>query len=138
MLSLKDKNGEISKVKISLKYIPVLMNLDPSESINNMGTIRVDILDASNLPAVDRNGKSDPFCVFELDDKVVHKTKVQKKTLNPSWNEVLEAKIVSRTAANFVVEIFDWDLGSKVCASEPPSRGCADETIGRFSVQGSN
>ncbi|KAA8913371.1 C2 domain-containing protein [Sphaerosporella brunnea] len=113
VLSLKSKDGEVSKVKVSLKYIPVLMKLDPSESISNMGTLRVDILDAANLPSADRNGKSDPFCVFELDGKEVHKTKVQKKTLHPSWNEVFETKIASRTAAEFEVEIFDWDLGTK-------------------------
>ncbi|KAI5851685.1 C2 domain-containing protein [Morchella snyderi] len=113
VLSLRDKNGEISEVTISLKYVPVLMRLDPSESINNMGTVRVDILDAANLPSADRNGKSDPFCVFKLDDKEIHKTKVQKKTLHPAWNEVFETKVTSRTAANFAVEIFDWDLGSK-------------------------
>lgn len=140
VLSLKDKNGDISKIKISLKYIPVLMRLDPSESINNMGTVRVDILDAANLPSADRNGKSDPFCVFELDDKEVHKTKVQKKTLHPAWNEVFETKVVSRTAANFVVEVFDWDLGSKVCYSlylyvNPTNQYL--QNLGRFPLQGS-
>jgi hypothetical protein len=89
------------------------MKLDPSESISNMGALRVDILDAANLPSADRNGKSDPFCVFELDGKEIHKTKVQKKTLHPAWNEVFETKVASRTAAKFTVEIFDWDVGSK-------------------------
>lgn len=96
------------------------MQLDPSESINNMGNLRVDVLDAANLIAADRNGKSDPFCIFTLDGKEVHKTEFQKKTLHPSWNEVFETKIASRTAANFVVEVLDWDMGSKVCFA----RGC--------------
>jgi len=114
VLTLKDKDGQTSKVKISLKYIPVAMRLDRSESISNMGTLRVDILDGANLPAADRNGKSDPFCVFELDGKEVHKTKVQKKTLHPAWNEFFEAQVASRVAAQFEVEVFDWDIGSKV------------------------
>jgi Ca2+-dependent lipid-binding protein len=114
VLTLKNKNGEASRVKVSLKYIPVLMKLDPSESISNMGTLRVEILDAANLLAMDRNGKSDPFCIFELEGKEVFKSKVQKKTLHPSWNEHFETKIVSRTAANFVVEVHDWDMASKV------------------------
>ncbi|KAG0635305.1 C2 domain-containing protein [Tuber brumale] len=113
ILSLKDKDGEVSKVKISLNYIPVMMTLDPSESISNMGTLRVDILDAANLPSADRNGKSDPYCIFALDSKPVHKTDVQKKTLHPSWNEFFETKVVSRTAANFAVDILDWDLAGK-------------------------
>jgi len=90
-----------------------MMTLDPSESINNMGTLRVDVLDAANLPSADRNGKSDPYCIFALDGKQLHKTDVQKKTLHPSWNEFFETKVASRTAANFVVDIFDWDLGGK-------------------------
>ena len=91
------------------------MNLHPSESISNMGTLRVDVLDAANLPSADRNGKSDPYCVFELDGREVHKTLVQKKTLHPAWNEMFETKVASRTAAKFEVEVFDWDLTSKVC-----------------------
>jgi Ca2+-dependent lipid-binding protein len=119
VLTLKSKDGELSKIKVSLKYIPVNMKLDPSESISNMGTLRVDVLDAANLPSADRNGKSDPFCVFELDGKEVHKTQVQKKTLHPAWNEMFETKVASRTAAKFMVEIFDWDITSKVCYCRP-------------------
>lgn len=110
MLTLKHNNGDVSKIKISLKYIPIQMTLDPSESINNMGDLRVDLLDAANLKAADRNGKSDPFCVFELNDDKVFKSKVLKKTLHPAWNEFFETKIPSRTGADFVVKIYDWDL----------------------------
>ncbi|MDA4133068.1 MAG: hypothetical protein OK454_08090, partial [Thaumarchaeota archaeon] len=83
MLKMKDEEGRTSFVKISLKYIPVMMQLDPSESINNMGNMRVDVLDAADLPAADSNGKSDPYCKFELNGREVFKTKVQKKTLHP-------------------------------------------------------
>lgn len=110
VLTLKHNNGDISKVKISLKYIPIQMTLDPSESIHNMGDLRVDLLDASNLKAADRNGKSDPFCVFELNDEKVFKSKTLKKTLHPEWNESFETKVPSRTGADFVVKVYDWDL----------------------------
>lgn len=110
VLTLKHNNGDLSKVKISLKYIPIQMTLDPSESINNMGDLRVDLLDAVNLKAMDRNGKSDPYCVFELNDEKVFKSKVLKKTLHPVWNEFFDTKVPSRTAADFIVKIYDWDL----------------------------
>jgi Ca2+-dependent lipid-binding protein len=61
-LVLKDKHGRENKITVSLKYIPVEMRLDPSESFNNQGTLRVDVLDAADLPAADRNGYSDPYC----------------------------------------------------------------------------
>lgn len=89
------------------------MQLDPSESINNMGKLRVDILDASELPAADRNGYSDPYCKFELNGKDVFKTKVQKKTLHPAWNEFFEVDVTSRTAAKFICNVYDWDFGEK-------------------------
>jgi len=89
------------------------MLLDPSESINNMGKLRLDVLDAVDLPSADRNGYSDPYCKFELNGKEVFKSKVQKKTLHPAWNEWFEVDIPSRTAAKFVCNVYDWDFGEK-------------------------
>lgn len=107
---IKDEAGGTSKVTLSLKFIPVKMQLDPSESFNNSGSLRVEVLDAADLPAADRNGFSDPFCRFMLNDKEVFKTKTQKKTLHPAWNEFFETQVRSRTAANFIVNVFDWDF----------------------------
>lgn len=119
---LKDQEGRESKVTISLKFIPIKMKLDPSESVNNQGNLRVEVIDASNLPSADRNGFSDPFCKFYLQGKDIFKTKVQKKTLNPVWNEFFELPIRSRTAAEFSVDVWDWDLGG------------ADDFLGRTSI----
>lgn len=112
-LKMKDDDGKLSFVKVSLKYVPVQMRLDPSESINNMGNLRVDVLDAMELPSADSNGKSDPFCKFELNGQEVFKTKVQKKTLHPAWNEFFEVPVPSRTAAKFSVKVMDWDFADK-------------------------
>jgi C2 domain len=112
-LTMKGADGSRSKVVVSLRYLPVKMKLDPSESINNMGTVRVDVLDAADLPSADRNGYSDPYCKFRLNGKEVFKTKVQKKTLHPAWNEFFELPINSRTAADFKCEVYDWDFGDK-------------------------
>jgi hypothetical protein len=87
------------------------MKLDPSESFRNMGTLKVDVISAKNLPSADRNGYSDPFCKFRLNDVKVHETAKKKKTLNPEWNETFEAPVRSRTAAKFLVEVWDWDFG---------------------------
>ncbi|KAL9099720.1 MAG: hypothetical protein Q9163_004819 [Psora crenata] len=112
-LVLRGQEGAVSKITVSCKYIPIRMNLDPSESINNMGSLRVDVLDAADLPAADRNGYSDPYCKFKLNGKEIYKTKTQKKTLHPSWNEFFECPIQSRTAADFKVSVMDWDFGDK-------------------------
>ena len=90
------------------------MKLEARESIENMGTLRVEVVDGENLPAADRNGKSDPYCVFELNGEKVFKTQTQKKTLHPVWNESFEVQIPSRVGANFKVRVFDWDLANEV------------------------
>lgn len=41
---------------------------------------------ASDLPAADHNGLSDPYVKMTLDEKK-KKTHVQRHTLNPTWNE---------------------------------------------------
>ncbi|PHH71335.1 hypothetical protein CDD80_5354 [Ophiocordyceps camponoti-rufipedis] len=112
-LKLKTEDGKDGWVKVSLKYIPIKMQLDPSESINNMGKLRVDILDGTDLPSADRNGKSDPYCRFELNGHEVYKTKIIKKTLSPVWNECFEVSVPSRTAADFVVNVYDYDFADK-------------------------
>jgi Ca2+-dependent lipid-binding protein len=87
------------------------MKLDPSESFNNMGKLRVEIIDGANLPAADRNNSSDPYLKFYLGGKDIYKTAIQKKTLNPTYNESFETAIRSRTAAVFEIHAFDWDFG---------------------------
>lgn len=110
---MKGKDGRDNHISLQIKYLPIKMQLDPSESINNMGTLRCEILDAADLPAADRNGYSDPYCKFQLNGRQVYKSETQKKTLHPAWNEFFETNIPSRTAAQFKVEVWDWDRGDK-------------------------
>ncbi|GEM08900.1 tricalbin [Rhodotorula toruloides] len=112
-----------STITIMSKYIPVDMQILPRESVNNSGVIRVDVLDARGLTSADRNGKSDPYAVFELNGERVHKTEVVKKSLAPVWNEKFEMQVPSREAAKFVVEVHDWD---RVGASDKLGRAQID------------
>lgn len=89
------------------------MQLDPRESINNMGNLRVDVLDAENLPAADSNGKSDPYAKFDLNGVEVFKSKTVKKTLNPTWNEFFEIPVPSRIGAAFNLKVYDYDFADK-------------------------
>ncbi|OLL23513.1 hypothetical protein NEOLI_001252 [Neolecta irregularis DAH-3] len=114
-ITLRGNDGSsLCKVKISLKYIPVKIHIDARESVNNMGNLRLDVLSGTNLPAADRSGFSDPYCVFELNDEKVHKTKIIKKTLNPTWtDETFTVAVPNRSTAQFWVKVYDWDRGNK-------------------------
>lgn len=113
-IALRDKEGhEVAKVNVMLKYLPVKMKLDPSERADNSGKLKVDVMDAADLPAADRNGFSDPYCKFILNGKEVYKSDKQRKTLHPAWNESFETMIRSRTASKLICEVWDWDFGDK-------------------------
>lgn len=92
-------------------YLPLEFSIDPCESLDNMGYLKVSVLDAHDLPAADRSGKSDPYAIFNLEGKRVFKTKTQKKTLDPVWNEFFEMAISSLIKADFSVVVWDWDMG---------------------------
>ncbi|KAF7367225.1 hypothetical protein MSAN_00784300 [Mycena sanguinolenta] len=98
-----------STVMIESRYVPAPVQLEARESINNQGTLRIDLLDASELRAADRGGKSDPFASFSLNGQKVYKSQTKKKTLSPVWNENFTAPVPSRVAADFSVEIYDWN-----------------------------
>ncbi|KAF8213474.1 C2 domain-containing protein [Mycena galopus ATCC 62051] len=107
--TLPDEDRPASTVIIESRYVPAPVQLEPRESINNQGVLRVDLLDASDLRAADRGGKSDPFASFSLDGSKVYKSQTKKKTLAPVWNENFTVQVPSRVAADFSVEIFDWN-----------------------------
>ncbi|ODV88459.1 hypothetical protein CANCADRAFT_13024, partial [Tortispora caseinolytica NRRL Y-17796] len=109
-VSLTSQSGEISKVNIQCRFQPLLIKLDPSESIMNMGNMRIDILDASNLPAADMSGKSDPYTLVKLNNVQLFKSKVIKKTLNPVWNEYFEFPVRNRIYDQLELEVMDWDI----------------------------
>ncbi|EKM83486.1 hypothetical protein AGABI1DRAFT_88463 [Agaricus bisporus var. burnettii JB137-S8] len=103
------RDDDSSTIEIQARYIPVPIKLEPRESFNNMGQLRVELLDGKEIRGVDRGGKSDPYAVFSLNGQKVFKSNTKKKTLTPEWNEVFECDVPSRAAAEFMVEIFDWN-----------------------------
>ncbi|TFY83046.1 hypothetical protein EWM64_g967 [Hericium alpestre] len=99
----------VGKVEVESRYVPVPVQLEPRESINNQGVLRVVLLDGQEIRAVDRGGKSDPFAVFTLNGQRVYKSQTKKKTLSPDWREDFFVNVPSRVKADFHVEVFDWN-----------------------------
>ncbi|OHS96003.1 hypothetical protein TRFO_10171 [Tritrichomonas foetus] len=82
---------------------------------------RLYIVEASNLPAADLNGKSDPFVKIFFKEKdefiKIGQTKSIKKTLNPVWDRNLEhpfnVPFYSTTENQLLFKIYDKDKLSK-------------------------
>ena len=83
---------------------------------------------ATNLDAKDMSGKSDPFMVLSRDQVTIHKTKVIKSNLNPSWPEFqvsVDAFCGGDHDATVTADVYDWDRLSK-----PDLIGSAQLTLG--------
>lgn len=104
-------------IKISCRYIPLDVNLEPVESIVNQGALSIEVVSAHNLRSADRGGRSDPYVIFQDNGMEMARTKVVKRTLNPTWNQVLpDVVIKSRLTHDYVFNVRDWD---QVSASDP-------------------
>ncbi|KAJ9475360.1 Tricalbin-3 [Pseudozyma hubeiensis] len=102
--------AQVASVVMECRYIPINLHLEPVESVNNQGFLRVDLVNARNLRAADRGNRSDPYFAFVLNGERLAKSKVVKKTLNPDFNENLgEFKVPSRVHAEAIFEAYDWD-----------------------------
>lgn len=66
------------------------------ENNTTLTLTQTSVLAGEDLPAADRNGKSDPFCVVCLYDEqkkkasVEQRTPIIKETLNPDWGDTSE------------------------------------------------
>jgi hypothetical protein len=75
--------------------------------------IKIKILDAKNLPKMDKFGSMDPFCILNFSGKK-ERTTVRQNTLNPAWDDeefIFEIdRNMTETELTLTIEVFDWDL----------------------------
>eukprot|EP00736_Rhodelphis_marinus_P012510 Rmarinus@m.12382 len=79
-----------------------------------IGMLRLRVLGATRLPAMDPNDLADPYCVVKvkpakssLGSKKI-KTKTCKETRDPEWNEEFRLQ-VHEGAKELQLEVYDWD-----------------------------
>ncbi|XP_022799657.1 synaptotagmin-like protein 4 [Stylophora pistillata] len=83
------------------------------------GELHVHLLEARNLPGMDANGMSDPYCKCLLlpdkKGKTKHKTPVIKRTLNPTFDHKFNYEELSPEDLKervLEITIYDFDLAS--------------------------
>jgi Ca2+-dependent lipid-binding protein len=76
---------------------------EKSLEMQSIGELHVKVKYAKELPAADFGGKSDPYLCLALGlssksvtFKMMQKTRVIKKTVNPEWNEEIVLKVYDR------------------------------------------
>ncbi|KAH7730809.1 CRE-SNT-3 protein [Aphelenchoides avenae] len=110
--STKKKLNDDDKEKKFLGYLSYKLDYDFEKN-----ALTVVVISAEQLPAMDLGGTSDPYVkVFLLPDKKKKfQTKVQRKSLNPVFNESFTFKIPYNEVASqtLVLNVFDFDRFGK-------------------------
>lgn len=78
--------------------------------LRHRGILKVTIIEAKDIPRMDKMGKSDPFLEFFTDAKRVLKTHTKKNTLAPVWNETHYLMVQEPTSQSLRWEMFDVDI----------------------------
>ncbi|CAM8970457.1 unnamed protein product [Rhodiola kirilowii] len=78
------------------------------------GVLSVTVVSAEDLPAVDLNGKADPYVILIMkkSDKR-HKTRVVNESLNPVWNQTFDFVVEDGLHDMLMVEVWDHDTFGK-------------------------
>uniref|UniRef100_A0A803SZ41 Synaptotagmin n=1 Tax=Anolis carolinensis TaxID=28377 RepID=A0A803SZ41_ANOCA len=123
-MNMKDMKGQVKTCPFEkISWEAVLSTIQKALACSSeyweirSNRLTVGILQAAELPALDMGGTSDPYVkVFLLPDKKKkYETKVQKKTLNPTYNETFVFKIPYQELGGktLVMAIYDFDRFSK-------------------------
>uniref|UniRef100_A0A8C8C7G6 Extended synaptotagmin-like protein 1b n=1 Tax=Oncorhynchus tshawytscha TaxID=74940 RepID=A0A8C8C7G6_ONCTS len=89
----------------------------PNPSFGSEGVIRIHLLEAKDLVAMDKlmgglkKGKSDPYVKINIGG-VKFKSHVIKENLNPIWNEMYETVLTPQAREEIQVELYDKDMDS--------------------------
>ncbi|XP_032531749.1 multiple C2 and transmembrane domain-containing protein 1 isoform X5 [Chiroxiphia lanceolata] len=87
-LSVNSLEDQKEREEILKRYSPMMM----FHNISDVGFLQVKVIRAEALMAADVTGKSDPFCVVELNnDRLL--THTIYKNLNPEWNKIFTFNI---------------------------------------------
>lgn len=77
-----------------------------------INSVTIFLYEGKDLPAMDRNGLSDPFCKFKLGTEK-YRTRVAYKTLSPRWMEQFDLFIYDPDDKEIEITVWDWDRGMR-------------------------
>lgn len=74
------------------------------------GVLSVTVISGEDLPAMDMNGKSDPYVILSLKKtKTKYKTRVVNESLNPIWNQTFDFVVEDGLHDMLILEVYDHD-----------------------------
>jgi len=85
---------------------------------DSLGTLHIYVIEAKNLIAADSSGTSDPYVKIMKNSKLIGKTKVVKKNLNPNWSENFKVNLGEVINQNLTFVIKDHNTISSKTIGE--------------------
>ncbi|CAK0816051.1 unnamed protein product [Prorocentrum cordatum] len=97
------------------KQLYYLMSIRFPELLPRQPFLKICILSAKGLPALDMGGKSDPFTSVQVVGKERSKMKTRyiEKTLDPVWSEEFDDRFCYEQGDALEFCVFDWDKGNR-------------------------
>jgi len=81
-----------------------------TRQVTSMGCLIVIVHKATQLPAADLGGKSDPYVELRCGSSQMQKTWVKPKTLDPIWEQQFEFSISDAKAESLEILVKDQDM----------------------------
>jgi Ca2+-dependent lipid-binding protein len=128
---LKNKAEVSLFIEIAPDRAPYFTALPPpkeSRVLTESISLYVRVLDAYDLPAMDINGKSDPYVTLRLRHRAERRqrTRIIKRSLAPTWNEDFRFPIRSLSTDILGLKLYDYDAigrDDKIGSAELPVAG---------------
>lgn len=107
-------SGSLQGISTSQQTTPV--KTKSTNSIANMFkskkqrkcVLNVILIEANNLISKDKNGLSDPYVKFKLENEE-YRSKTVRRDLNPKYNEQFQFYIYDNDSMNLYIRVYDLD-----------------------------
>jgi len=110
-LKLDGKDAGTLHVLITVTDSDEDIMLSPEQKEEMVGSLRIHVIRAGGLQAMDSNMKSDPFVEASLGNSKM-RTQIQPQTLDPVWDRLIEMPVKDIFGC-IDIQVFDFDPGSE-------------------------
>jgi len=104
-----DEINEHAKKHTMKSSMKIKRQVEEMMLIKELGVLVITILQGKDMPAMDSNGLSDPFCVVRVNNAKKFKTSVAYETLSPVWNESVSIAM-PQEGDKISLDVFDKDV----------------------------
>ncbi|KAL1921019.1 uncharacterized protein VTP21DRAFT_11654 [Calcarisporiella thermophila] len=113
-MSVQSMEGAVKPASVVSATASLASNAADEDTLTGSpGDLTITVVEAKDLIGADKNGLSDPYVKLYLGSRQIHKTKHQKKTLEPRWNETVRVPNLDGSPAKLRLQVKDHNTFSR-------------------------